>query len=397
MNKTIAAMALGMMAMAGCASESALEGESTGDEGAALITETVVSVDAEGKEVVTSRLITQAEADRQVRARLSPVGPAAAGEGVGEAQQAITADGGCAGASLWLQDGPNQTGNRICFARSLPTNDGASLSSYCRTGHLVPGYPRYSWVCDSSWSGAVRSFWAGADNGTFSKPGAQPYYFNAYERADVPGAAVTGATQFELGSTCKRRLCPQSACAAGEWCSNGVCTINPLNAWCANGVSTNSGGDMADCGHYACGSDGHCKRSCTTTLDCAGGASCDVTTGLCSAIACGNSGCNIDWMGGETNAGSTAPYQPSSSVGTCSYKSCSNDAGCLSSEMCHNGACVPFTQHCTADLRGMIWWDHIEYDCGDYVCSPNRGYCLNECRTSLDCALGKHCDGQSCI
>jgi hypothetical protein len=395
MNKTLAAMVLGMVVVGGCAGESGQSEESTGDEGEALVSETVVSVDAEGKEQVTSRLITQAEADRVLAARVARQQAAAAG--VGEAQEALTTDTGCAGASLWLQDGTNQSGNRICFARSVPVNDGASLSSYCRLRH-ASGSGIYSyWICDATWSGAVRSFWGGVDNGTFSKPGAQPYYFNAYERADVPGAPVTGATRVELASTCKRRLCPQNACADGEWCNNGVCSINAQTAWCSNGVSYTSGGDMATCEYYACGSDGHCKRSCTTSFDCAQGASCDLTTGLCSAAYCGNAGCGITWMGGETNAGSTTPSQPSDSTGSCSYVSCSSDAGCVANEMCHNGACVPFTQHCTADLTGMVWWDHNTYDCGNYVCSPNRGYCFSDCRTTLDCAAGKICDGQHCI
>jgi hypothetical protein len=205
---------------------------------------------------------------------------------------------------------------------------------------------------------------------------------------------VTGASSVELASSCRRTLCPQSACAAGEVCDNGVCTINPLNATCVAGVSTTSGGDTAACNYYACGSDGHCKRNCTTSNDCAQGASCNTATGLCSTIGADG---NMYWMGGETSSGSSTPSQPSDSAGFCSYAGCATDADCTASDMCHNGACVPFAPHCTSDLNGMVWWDHQTYDCGNFYCSPNRGSCFTDCRTAKDCRSGFNCDGNHCI
>uniref|UniRef100_UPI0035D47452 hypothetical protein n=1 Tax=Archangium gephyra TaxID=48 RepID=UPI0035D47452 len=401
MDKMLVVFGLVALVAGGCVPEEDLGGETAGEADGTLITETLVTVDAEGREVVRTRTMTQAESDRVLAAREALANGSAmtgqlgaGGEHLGQVEQAISADSECAGASLWLHDGAAQTGNRICFARTLASNDATSLGSYCRLWQTVIIGGRPIPMCTSTWSGAVRSYWAGADNGTFtSSPTTQPAYFNAWERNDYPNASVTGATAVELASTCRRRLCPQSACSAGEWCNNGVCTINPLNSWCVNGISYNSGGDSVACNYYACGSDGHCKRSCTTSMDCANGAACDVTTGLCSMVFGGT----IYWMSGETHHASVTPSQPASSVGSCSYPSCTSDANCTGGDMCHNGKCVPFTQHCTEDLNGMVWWDRATYDCGEYRCNPNRGYCPSECRTSLDCRAGYACDGQRCI
>ena len=63
MFKTFAAVGLVAFLAGGCANEAGESGESAGDADDAVVTETVVTVDAEGREIVQVRTLSQADAN----------------------------------------------------------------------------------------------------------------------------------------------------------------------------------------------------------------------------------------------------------------------------------------------------------------------------------------------
>lgn len=127
-------------------------------------TETVVQLNEDGTQTVTTRIIDQAEEDRQVALRdmTAAVDAPDLPDGVGHASSAIaTKDAGCVGASFWLYDQLNRTGNKICF-----TGVGAvKLADYldCNPGQDPATCP--------TWAQGVahHSYWAGSSWGHFQE------------------------------------------------------------------------------------------------------------------------------------------------------------------------------------------------------------------------------------
>jgi hypothetical protein len=104
-----------------------------------VFTQTAVWLDADGTSRVETRPITLAE-ERAIAARI--------GATPGTAQPLIQQDLGC-GSSFWLYDGPNYSGNRICFNGAGT----ASLALYPRQV-CVPfhGCSWYTWqIYSGSW------------------------------------------------------------------------------------------------------------------------------------------------------------------------------------------------------------------------------------------------------
>ncbi len=146
-----------------------VESESEGSEpeettSGETFTETVVQLNDDGTQTITTRVIDQAEEDRQVALRdmTSAIDTSDLPDGVGHASSAIaTKDAGCAGASFWLYDQNNRTGNKICF-----TGVGAvKLSDYpdCSPGQDPATCP--------TWAQGVahHSYWAGSSWGHFQE------------------------------------------------------------------------------------------------------------------------------------------------------------------------------------------------------------------------------------
>ncbi|MBI3200750.1 MAG: hypothetical protein HYZ29_04335 [Myxococcales bacterium] len=93
----------------------------------------------------------------------------------GKVQQPISQDTGCAGPSMWLYDGANLTGNRICFRYSGSVN----LNNY-------------------GWGTKVRSYWAGEswgslDNATVVACCGNCGTFSAYQRVNNASSCEQGA------------------------------------------------------------------------------------------------------------------------------------------------------------------------------------------------------------
>src|SRR5262249_13631578 len=129
-----------------------------------------------------------------------------ADEATAEAQEPILADPQCSGASVWLYDTPDTTGNRICFDQPGTTN----LSSYCRTYGWAYNKFTNQWVqvCTSRWAGHVKSYWPGQLSGSLVVPqtgvdqgqfGCSEWFNNwNVQGFTVAGACAQQATQLTL-------------------------------------------------------------------------------------------------------------------------------------------------------------------------------------------------------
>jgi hypothetical protein len=123
-----------------------------------VFTSTSIQVNADGTTVVKQTPITLAQelAENAAREASHPT----SANGVGSTSEAIVRDTGCFASSLWLYDHTNRTGNRLC----LVGNGTATLGSYTR--YCSPG-TQYSYPTCYTWSGSVRSYWPGYEDGGF--------------------------------------------------------------------------------------------------------------------------------------------------------------------------------------------------------------------------------------
>ena len=170
--------------------------------------------------------------------------------------------------------------------------------------------------------------------------------------------------------------CPTIACAAGSYCSAGVCepklgqgkTCND-NSQCANGLCTDGFCcDQACNGQcQACdvaGSEGTCT-TLTGDLPHGGRAACP-GFGACAATCDGTS--------------ATACSYASATI-TCGKASCSQNGQQLAAPLCNGaGSCQPA----------------VESNCGSYACDPPSGTCLTSCVLDTDCAAGFQCVNAKC-
>ena len=85
---------------------------------------------------------------------------------LGSSGAAPAFDGTCAGASMWIYDNSNQTGNRICFAGPASVDN---LASYA-----APGGGTWATKTKSCWGGAYNAWFRVASSGSWYAVG--PYY-----------------------------------------------------------------------------------------------------------------------------------------------------------------------------------------------------------------------------
>jgi hypothetical protein len=123
-----------------------------------VFSQLVVRLNGTNPPTITRRTVTRAEQEARIRAREQRL----AANSRGVVQEAITQDGTCGWQSLWLFNLGNQTGEEICFTgagtaqlNQFPINDRIDLG-------------------EKNWSGAVVSYWAGAEAGGFWGPSQNP-------------------------------------------------------------------------------------------------------------------------------------------------------------------------------------------------------------------------------
>lgn len=165
-----------VMLVAGCSSGAPEStGGSNGLPNEQTIAETVVRQNDDGTVSVATYRISVAEAAAEVESRKQLA--LSAGKVKVESFQATTqgANGNCTGGSLWLNEGPNQTGNRICFFKNPNAAGTSNMDDYWFADWAVVGTNTQSW-------------WAGSDPGGFFKinggPGAT---FSQYEQCNACG------------------------------------------------------------------------------------------------------------------------------------------------------------------------------------------------------------------
>lgn len=120
----------------------------------------------------------------------------------------LSADSACYGASMWLYDQPNLGGNRLCFFEGGSGPRSVDLSTFCRasarecSATVGGGVVCRDLPCapGSAWSGAVRSFWAGADEGYLSVGGPTGCVdrFDPWQRAPSVGTCTYYASTIQF-------------------------------------------------------------------------------------------------------------------------------------------------------------------------------------------------------
>lgn len=191
---------LSVMVAAGCGAPAAGPG-GPGEEAAAVIQRTIVRLGADGTDTVTTATITPAQQEAELQARAGRAARKAQGD-VDERAQAITADSGCAGSDLFLFAQADLAGPEICFIGWGVADLGRYCRAYRQTGINPPTF-----TCVATWAGSVRSYWPGADEGSFQYIGQPPCRedFRAGQgAATAAGACAQQATTLRLGPALRR-------------------------------------------------------------------------------------------------------------------------------------------------------------------------------------------------
>jgi hypothetical protein len=176
---TKALVLLGVFSCAvGCSSAepSGSSAPAQADDPSAVVSRTIVHLSADGTKKVTTETVTRAAQLEEIAARTAYLqGTQTGGGNVGATSSALlTEDLGCAGSSLWLFDQPNLQGNEICFKGPGEGDLFDYTDVICGKG--MP------YCAIVTWSGSVRSLWAGVDSGYFVGCAG---VFNAWQRLDT--------------------------------------------------------------------------------------------------------------------------------------------------------------------------------------------------------------------
>jgi hypothetical protein len=176
-------------ALAGCSTaQDAAESDQT-------VTQTIVHLMGDDHDpVVTTRVITVEEQQREAAARAARLAGAPGAGGVGEAQQAITQDPGCASSDVmaWDKTGSgSQSGtHEICFYGSGTAN----LSLYYHSCLPPPLH-----IC-SPWAGNVRSWSNGGQDvsGRWVDPQDNSRLFFGIDGEDPAGTVAAAANYLTI-------------------------------------------------------------------------------------------------------------------------------------------------------------------------------------------------------
>jgi hypothetical protein len=145
MKTLIVSAVLSFVLLAGCGADQ------SNMPGPGEVTETAVHLNPDGTETVTTRIIKE--------------GATSGVKSVDGLAQRIGSDSACAAADMWLYDGTNLTGNRICFFGAGTVQ----LGNYQRLACFRSGF---NWTCAYlNWGQAVRSYYSGNSGGYFRRPG----------------------------------------------------------------------------------------------------------------------------------------------------------------------------------------------------------------------------------
>ena len=268
----------------------------------------------------------------------------------------------------------------------------------------------------------------------------------SFAKAGTPCGATTCASGSVTGKTCKgstaecidtTTLCAPYACGAmacntkctgdAECAAEAYCSTNVCKPKLANGLAC---GGARECGSGFCVDGVCCNAACTGQCE-----SCAEEKGSCVAIkglpraprmacsgdpACGGSCNGINGGSCTFKVGSecaTSCAAAAETISTCDDKgacvaggakgcpgfvcdgatrcknSCAAPADCLDKFSCVSGACVPQAAKCSANGLA-VEVDGKSTSCGVTLCRDGR--CIEECKSTNDCASGYVCNGTKC-
>jgi|SwirhirootsSR2_FD_contig_31_15288209_length_644_multi_14_in_0_out_0_1 hypothetical protein len=161
------------------------EDTNTSQSSRALISRTIVKLNADGTYSTREMMITQEEHDRDVELRKLIL--------AGQFTPTVTWDASCAPSSLWLYKHTVADFHpELCFYQ----NNTGTASWWGTSIDLAP----------FGWAGQVRSFWGGNQDFFFNKgaPNSCLEAYQSYTRNDVASACVQSATNLAIcsDSTC---------------------------------------------------------------------------------------------------------------------------------------------------------------------------------------------------
>ena len=300
----------------------------------------------------------------------------------------LVADGGaCSGASQ-CQSGHCTDGvccdtacNGQCQACNLP-----GLGGTCSPATGAPANGRPQCASDGSACG-------GACDGVQTAACAYPGVSTSCRAASCAGGVATlGASCDGAGScpspqqqTCAPFVCGAAACAgncvldgdcaAGSWCSGGVC------------VATLAGGQV-------CARDAECG-----TGHCVDGVCCDTAcNGQCQACdVAGHAGSCTPVAGPPHGGRTTCATDGTACAGACDGQ---NPAACAypgPETTCHAEACTSgvATGASVCGGAGACGQVPASTSCGAYACTG--AVCATACASSADCSTGNVCDAGACV
>ena len=181
--RTIAFLSIIGISIAGCVADS---DDEVAPQPANTIQRTIVHVNADGTYEQTFETVTMAQHQAEVEARLALM--EASRSATGTHSNIIALDNSCAASDLWLFDQVNLGGRQLCMFLRDESFAFLDLGQIFRLGPTGP---------IGTWSGAVRSLWAGVTPGNltactptlcFNGPG-DGFHFNPFQRFDsvAPG------------------------------------------------------------------------------------------------------------------------------------------------------------------------------------------------------------------
>lgn len=225
----------------------------------------------------------------------------------------------------------------------------------------------------------------------------------------------------ECESQCRWKLPIGFACGGDDECTTGMCidgvccdstcegqceacNVAGFQGSCAP-VTGDPRGDRPDCGNEFDPQSNQCGLQCdginpTACTPQPAGSICDSScddgirppTGMLS-ICDGSGSCS------EGYPFSCAPYVCDGNTGTCAT-TCEDVSDCADGAMCGDtpNRCLFFTPHgaCNGAVSEFWYWSEpdeiIITDCEPYACNDEFGGCMHRCTSTLDCAIGYHCD-----
>ncbi len=256
-----------------------------------------------------------------------------------------------------------------------PNGEACTLPFQCASGICVDGV-----CCDDACDGLCEAC-LGAETGgpdgtcapvTAGTDPAAECLDDGSPSCGLNGTCADGACASYAGPGCTPTPCADGSECGSGFCVDGVCCDSACDGLC-QACSTAKKGTGPDgvCGPVAklTNPDGDCgptNAACEDANVCDGASACASVSSLCAPYACTSQGC---------------------------LTSCSSDLQCQGGALCVAGGCVPPESLCTNETQALSR-DGTVIDCAPYRCNPD-GTCRSGCVSVDDCAGDSVCSPES--